>query len=99
MDGYLKNGHMAFLSKEIKFAIRKELRKDCRQEAIKILELGDDKDREEFLKYYQEDKGNICCLVLDFAKKKLVEAGKMVQNNDDCFKEYNIWAGENNKKE
>ncbi len=74
-----------YLSKELKFAIRKELRKECRQEAIKILQLGDDKDRKDFLKYHKEDNGNICCLVLDFAKKKLVKAGKMKQEPNDCF--------------
>jgi ribosomal protein L22 len=87
MDGYLKNRQLKFLSKEIKIAIRKEIRKDCRQEAIKILELSEDKDREDFLKYYNEDKGNICCMVLDFAKKKLVDAGKLEQKATDCFKD------------
>jgi len=79
------------LSKELKFAIRKELRKECRQEAIKILELGDDKDREDFMKYHNLDQGNVCCLVLDFAKKKLVESGKMKQEPNDCFEDPNIW--------
>ena len=74
-----------FLSKEIKMAIRHELRQDCRQEAIKILELGDDKDRGDFLKYHNEDQGNICCMVLDFAKKKLIDAKKWEYNSKDCF--------------
>ena len=88
-----------FLSKEIKFAIRKEIRKDCRQEAIKILELGDDKDREDFLKYHLEDNGNICCMVLDFAKKKLIDAKKWEKNLNDCFKDpYNWLDDENNYK-
>jgi len=86
-----------FLPKEIKFAIRKELRQECRQEAIKILELGDEKDREDFLKYHKEDKGNICCMVLDFAKKKLIEAGKWEYNPDDCFKDPNAWLGDDKK--
>lgn len=78
------------LSEEIKLAIKIELRRDCWREAIKILELGDDKDRDDFLKYHQEDNGNICCLVLDFAKKKLVEAGKLEEKDDDYFKGYRI---------
>ena len=76
---------MRFLPKEIKMAIRKELRQECRQEAIKILELGDDKDREDFIKYHNEDQGNVCCLVLDNAKKKLIERGKWQYNPKDCF--------------
>lgn len=71
--------------KELKKAVNIELREDCRKEALKILELGDDKDREDFLKYHKEDSGNICCLVLDYAKKKLIEVGKWEYNPDDCF--------------
>jgi hypothetical protein len=71
--------------KEIKAAIRKELREDCREEALKILELGDDKDRLDFLKYHNEDNGLICCLVLDYAKKKLIEAEKWKYDSSDCF--------------
>lgn len=92
------NGHLKFLSKEIKFAIRKEIRKECRQEAIKILELGDDKDREDFLKYHNENQGNVCCLVLDFAKKKLVEAHKWEINKTDCFKDPTTWLNDKNKQ-
>jgi hypothetical protein len=76
---------MRFLPKEIKKAIRHELCQECRQEAIKILELGDDKDREDFMKYHNEDQGNICCLVLDAAKKKLIDAKKWEYNPKDCF--------------
>ena len=79
------------LSKELKQAIVAEIRKDCREEARKILELTNDKERIEFLNYHKEDKGNICCLVLDFAKKKLVEEGKMELNESDCFKDPNDW--------
>jgi len=88
-----------FLSKELKFAIRKELRKECRQEAMEILLLGDDKDREDFLRYHNEDKGNACCLVLDFAKKKLVEAGKMEEKKDDCFNDPFIYFNDEDNKE
>ena len=79
------------LFEECKKAVRKEIRKDCWKEAYKILELGDDKDREDFLKYHKEDKGNICCLVLDFAKSKLVEFGTLEYNENDCFNDPRIW--------
>ena len=79
------------LFEECKKAVRKEIRKDCWKEAYVILELGDEKDRQDFLKYHKEDKGNICCMVLDFAKKKLVEAGKLKQKDTDCFKDPYIW--------
>lgn len=70
---------------EIKAAIKIELRKDCREEALKILELGDDKDRQDFLEYHKKDQGNVCCLVLDYAKKKLIEAKKWEYDENDCF--------------
>ena len=74
------------LPKELKIAIKAEIRKECRHEAMNILLLGDDKDREDFLKYHNEDQGNICCLVLDFAKKKLVEKGILEDKENDYFK-------------
>jgi hypothetical protein len=92
------NNNLKFLPKEIKFAIRKEIRKECRQEAMKILELGDDKDREDFLKYHNDNQGNVCCLVLDFAKKKLIEAKKWEYNSNDCFKDPITWLNDKNKQ-
>ena len=87
------------LSKEIKKAINNELRKDCREEAKKILELGDDKDRLDFLKYYNEGSGNVCCLVLDYAKKKLIEAKKWEYNAQDCFNDpFKDFEDEDNKE-
>ena len=79
------------LFEDCKKAVRKEIRKDCWKEAYEILELCEEKDRQDFIKYHQEDKGNICCLVLDFAKNKLVDEGKMEQKPDDCFKDPYIW--------
>jgi hypothetical protein len=66
-------------------AVRKEIRKDCYQEAKEILSLGSDDDRKEFLKYHKEDKGNICCLVLDRIKRDLIAEGKMTLNENDNF--------------
>jgi hypothetical protein len=82
------------LFEECKKAVRKEIRKDCWKEAYVILEHCEEKDRQDFLKYHKEDKGNICCMVLDFAKKKLVEAGKIEQKPDDCFKDPYLWLDE-----
>jgi hypothetical protein len=89
------------LFENCKKAVDKEIRKECREEAIKILELCDDKDRQDFFNYSKKESGgNVCCLVLDFAKKKLVEAGKMEQKPKDCFKDPYTWLDENdNKKE
>jgi hypothetical protein len=66
-------------------AVRKEIRKDCYQEAKEIIKLASDEDRKEFLKYFKEDKGNICCLVLDRIKRNLIAAGKLEANDNDNF--------------
>jgi hypothetical protein len=73
------------LSKEISKAIKYEIRKEFRHEAEIILMLTIDKNREDFLQYHQENKGNICCLVLDYAKRELVKEKKMIQNDNDAF--------------
>ena len=78
------------LFENCKKAVRKEIRKDCWKEAYEILSLCEEKDRQDFIKYHQEDKGNICCMVLDFAKGKLVKDGLMEQKPDDCFHGYPI---------
>jgi predicted nucleic acid-binding protein len=82
-------------------AVNKEIKKECREEALKILELCDEKDRQEFLRYSKKlDRGNLCCLVLDYAKKKLVSEDKMEQKPDDYFKDPYIWLNdESNNKE
>jgi hypothetical protein len=38
-------------------------------------------------------------MVLDFAKKKLVETGKWKYNPIDCFNDPNMWLNEDDKKE
>jgi hypothetical protein len=86
------------LSSELKKVVQIEIRKDCREEAIRILELADEKDREDFLKYHRQDLGNLCCSVLDYAKKKLVEEGKIEQKEGDCFEDPYKWLEENGDK-
>lgn len=66
-------------------AIRKEIRKDCHHEAKEIIKLASSEDRKEFMKYFKEDNGNICCLVLDRIKRDLIAEGKMTLNENDNF--------------
>lgn len=73
------------LSEELTKAVKEEIRKDCWHEAKTILMLTTDKNKEDFIQYHKEDKGNICCLVLDFAKMELVKEKKMIQNDNDNF--------------
>lgn len=76
---------MRKLSNKIIKAINIELREDVREEAKEILYLTTDKERSEFLEAHKEDKGNICCLILDYAKKELVKQGVLEQKETDAF--------------
>jgi hypothetical protein len=73
------------LYEECIVAIKKEIRKDCHAEAKEIIRLASREERKEFLRYYREDKGNICCLVLDRIKRDLIVKGKMMLNENDNF--------------
>lgn len=75
----------AVLSKELKEALESEIREDARVEAERILIMTNDQNRYDFLNHYIKGDGNICCLVLDYAKRNLVEEGLMVQRTNDAF--------------
>jgi len=72
------------LDKCIKGVIH-EVARDFHAEAKEIIKLGTDDDRREFLRYYEEDNGNICCLVLDRIKRDLVAQGIMEHKTEDAF--------------
>ena len=71
--------------KLLKKIVRELIREECRPEALLILSKASEGQLKEFLTYYQEDKGNICCMVLDSIKIKLVESGQMEMGTDDWF--------------
>jgi hypothetical protein len=66
-------------------AVRNEIAKDHHEEAFEILELTTEDIRKEFLRYHEEDKGNICCMVLDKAKQDLIADGKLKYNPEAAF--------------
>jgi len=71
--------------KQIKKIINDLIKKEARAEAILILSKASDTQMREFLTYYSEDKGNICCMVLDSIKVHLVKNGQMTMGEDDYF--------------
>jgi hypothetical protein len=73
------------LIKECNKAINREIAKEFREEAREIILLTTEDIRNEFLKYFNEDNGNICCLVLDKAKQNLIKEGKLELNDNDSF--------------
>lgn len=73
------------LLENCKKAIKYEIAKEHHAEAFEIIELATDEVRREFLEYHEADKGNICCLVLDKAKRDLIAEGKLVYNPEAAF--------------
>jgi hypothetical protein len=65
--------------------INHEIRIESREEAREIMLLTTEKHRNDFVKYHQQDMGNICCMVLDAAKQDLVKEGKLVLKPEDSF--------------
>jgi hypothetical protein len=68
-----------------KEAILIEIAEEYREEAIGIIELTTDDIRNEFLDRHNKDDGNICCLILDYAKITLIKEGKLTAKNSDGF--------------
>ena len=65
--------------------VNEVIKKSAREEALKILKLSSKKGIDEFIKYYKDDKHNICCLHLDKLKSDLVSNDKMTYNKTDNF--------------
>ena len=76
---------MTKILKECNKAITKEIAKEFRNEAREIIKLTTDKHRQDFLCYYKKNQGNVCCLVLDTAKRDLIAEGLMTLKNGDGF--------------
>jgi hypothetical protein len=65
--------------KTLQEIVTEVIREDCREEAMSILAATTDAIRQEFRDYYDKDKFNICCMVLDKAKSNLPDL------NCECF--------------
>ena len=61
------------------------IRKDARKEANEILSMATEAEKEEFMSYWNKKSGNVCCLVIDTIKTRLVKEGKMKQYFEDNF--------------
>lgn len=73
------------LIKECYKAITYEIAKQFRIEAREIITSTTDKYRQEFIDSHNKDQGNICCLILDTAKRDLIKEGKMTFKKGDGF--------------
>jgi len=58
------------------------IRKEDRKEALEILKNSTEEEKKEFLDYYNSEKYNICCMVLDTIKDRLVKDGIMNDNGN-----------------
>ena len=73
------------LYEKCKKVINNEIAKEFREEAKEIMLLTTEKHRNDFIMYHEQDKGNICCLVLDAAKQDLIKEGKLTLKEGDGF--------------
>jgi len=73
------------LLEKCKKVIIKEIAEKFREEAKEIMAMTTDKHRKDFIDYAKKDQGNICCLVLDAAKRDLIAESKMTLNEGDVF--------------
>jgi uncharacterized protein YeaO (DUF488 family) len=82
--------------KKLKQIVKELIREEAREEALTILLKSSDSQLKEFMYYYYEDIGNVCCLVLDSIKIKLVEQGEMKIYQNDYFGKP-MWDEQNSK--
>lgn len=76
---------MRKITPELLKAVNETIREDLRDEAVELLFLGSNDDRNDFLEAYEKDQGNICCLILDYAKRELIKKGILEQRELDSF--------------
>jgi hypothetical protein len=62
--------------------VKKIVRKESRDEALKILSLSDEEYVSRFIRYYNDDNWTACFLHLDRMKDILIEYGKMEKGGD-----------------
>lgn len=77
--------------KKTKKILTELLCKEAREEAMEILTKISIYRFNEFMKYYESDKGNCCCLHLDLMKAELVFYGLMTQKEGDSFNSSNLF--------
>lgn len=53
------------------------IRKESRQEAIDILNLSNSDEKNDFINYYKNEKYNICCIIIDTIKDRLIGENKI----------------------
>jgi hypothetical protein len=58
---------------------------EYRDEAKEIMNLTTNKHRSDFIKYFKQDQGNVCCLVIDAAKRDLIKKSIVFENNGNAF--------------
>ncbi len=75
---------MKLIKKSYK-AVDEEIKEEARDEAKKILKLATKAERKEFLHFHKQNQGNICCLILDKIKGRLMDGRILEYNAGDYF--------------
>lgn len=71
----------------IKKVITKVIEKKARKEALLIMSIASDKDREDFILYYKANNYNAVCMTIDFSKWNLVKNKKITHSPKAYFGE------------
>ena len=66
-------------------AINDLIKQSARKEALLIMSLSSRKEQAEFFKYYKKESFNVCCLVIDKIKERLVAEGLLKLKKSDHF--------------
>lgn len=65
--------------------INKVIKKEAREEALKVMAMAEKKDLDDFFTHYEKQSFNVVCMVIDKVKTDLVKSNKLTQNPDDHF--------------
>ena len=58
------------------------IREDSREEALEILKMANKNEIYDFNFYYKKESFNICCMIIDTIKDRLIGEGKMKYGGD-----------------
>lgn len=72
-------------SNSLSSAINDLIKLSARKEALQIMTLANKEEVKEFFSYYRKKSFNVCCLVIDKIKQRLVADGILKQKKSHHF--------------
>ena len=72
-------------SDKLSNAINDLIKLSARKEALHVMTLANTEESKEFFSYFRKKSFNVCCLVIDKIKQRLVADGILNQKKSDHF--------------